>query len=175
MYSDDKIIEGIIKSDAEAYRMLFRRYYVVVLNFIRKLIKDQESSEDIAQNIFLKIWRGRHCLDSKRSIKGLLFAMAKNESFNYLKACRRIADRKVDLCDEVIDNCSATDKIDALELDRNIVRSLNRMPEQRRRVFIMSRYHNLPNEEIAKTLNLSRRTIEGHISEALKDLRKSMN
>jgi RNA polymerase sigma-70 factor (ECF subfamily) len=80
MYSDDKIIEGIIRSDAEAYRMLFRRYYVVVHNFIQRLIKDADSAEDIAQNIFLKIWQGRHCLDSKRSIKGLLFAMAKNES-----------------------------------------------------------------------------------------------
>ena len=58
MYSDDKIIEGIIKSDAEAYRMLFRRYYVVVLNFIQKIIKEKDAAEDIAQNIFLKIWGG---------------------------------------------------------------------------------------------------------------------
>ena len=38
--------------------MLFRRYYVVVLNFIQKIIKEKDAAEDIAQNIFLKIWGG---------------------------------------------------------------------------------------------------------------------
>ncbi len=88
MYSDDKIIEGIIRGDVEAYRMLFRRYYVVVMRFIWKMLKDRHAAEDIAQNIFLKIWQGRHCLDSKRSIKGLLFSMSKNEAINVLKAQR---------------------------------------------------------------------------------------
>lgn len=175
MYSDDKIIEGIIRSDAEAYRMLFRRYYVVVHNFIQRFIKDADSAEDIAQNIFLKIWQGRHCLDSKRSIKGLLFAMAKNESLNFLKSRRLVEERRVELFENVIDNNSVTDIMDALELDRNIVRSLNSMPEQRRKVFVLSRYRNMSNEEIATLLKLSKRTVEGHISEALKGLRKSVN
>lgn len=68
--------------------MLFRRYYVVVMRFIWKMLKDRHAAEDIAQNIFLKIWQGRHCLDSKRSIKGLLFSMSKNEAINVLKAQR---------------------------------------------------------------------------------------
>lgn len=93
MYSDDKIIEGIIRGDVEAYRMLFHRYYVVVMRFIWKLLKDRETAEDVAQNIFLKIWQGRNCLDSKRSIKNLLFTMAKNESINILKSARMLTVR----------------------------------------------------------------------------------
>lgn len=93
MYSDDKIIEGIIRGDVEAYRMLFHRYYVVVMRFIWKLLKDRETAEDVAQNIFLKIWQGRNCLDSKRSIKNLLFTMAKNESINILKSTRMLTVR----------------------------------------------------------------------------------
>ena len=175
MYSDDKIIEGIIKSDAEAYRMLFRRYYVVVLNFIHKIIKDKDAAEDIAQNIFLKIWEGRNCLDSKRSIKGLLFTMAKNKSLNYLKSQRLITERRVDVFDDMVGKDIVSEMIDALELDRNVYRILKLMPEQRRKVFVLSRYRNMTNDEIAVQLNLSKRTVEGHISEALKDLRKSMN
>lgn len=155
--------------------MLFRRYYVVVLNFIQKIIKEKDAAEDIAQNIFLKIWGGRNCLDSKRSIKGLLFTMARNESLNYLKSQRLIAERRVELFDEVMENSSVVEMFDALELDRNIYRLLKLMPEQRRKVFVLSRYRNMSNDEIAVRLNLSKRTVEGHISEALKDLRKSMN
>ena len=84
-------------------------------------------------------------------------------------------ERRVDLFENVIDNNSVTDIMDALELDRNIVRSLNLMPEQRRKVFVLSRYRNMSNEEIATLLKLSKRTVEGHISEALKGLRKSVN
>lgn len=101
--------------------------------------------------------------------------MAKNESLNFLKSLKRIEERRVDLFENVIDNNSVTDIMDAVELDRNICRSLNLMPEQRRRVFVLSRYRNMSNEEIAALLKLSKRTVEGHISEALKDLRKSVN
>lgn len=73
--------------------MLFHRYYVVVMRFIWKLLKDRESAEDVAQNIFLKIWQGRNCLDSKRSIKSLLFTMAKNESINILKSAKALTVR----------------------------------------------------------------------------------
>lgn len=73
--------------------MLFHRYYVVVMRFIWKLLKDRETAEDVAQNIFLKIWQGRNCLDSKRSIKNLLFTMAKNESINILKSTRMLTVR----------------------------------------------------------------------------------
>ena len=155
--------------------MLFRRYYVVVLNFIHKIIKDKDAAEDIAQNIFLKIWEGRTCLDSKRSIKGLLFTMAKNQSLNYLKSQRLITERRVDVFDDMVGKDIVSEMIDALELDRNVYRTLKLMPEQRRKVFVLSRYRNMTNDEIAVQLNLSKRTVEGHISEALKDLRKSMN
>ena len=101
--------------------------------------------------------------------------MARNESLNYLKSQRLIAERRVELFDEVMENSSVVEMFDALELDRNIYRLLKLMPEQRRKVFVLSRYRNMSNDEIAVRLNLSKRTVEGHISEALKDLRKSMN
>lgn len=177
MYSDDKIIEGIIRGDVEAYRMLFHRYYVVVMRFIWKLLKDRETAEDVAQNIFLKIWQGRNCLDSKRSIKNLLFTMAKNESINILKSARMLTVRLEAEAESMITGGGyRTDEIlEAVELDRQVAKCVDSLPPQCRTVFLMSRYRNMSNDEIARCLNISKRTVESHISKALKELRKSLN
>ncbi len=177
MYSDDKIIEGIIRGDVEAYRMLFHRYYVVVMRFIWKLLKDRESAEDVAQNIFLKIWQGRNCLDSKRSIKNLLFTMAKNESINILKSTGMLTVRLEAEAESMITRGGyrADEILDAVELDRQVAKCVDSLPPQCRTVFLMSRYRNMSNDEIARCLNISKRTVESHISKALKELRKSLN
>lgn len=176
MYSDDKIIEGIIRGDVEAYRMLFRRYYVVVMRFIWKMLKDRHAAEDIAQNIFLKIWQGRHCLDSKRSIKGLLFSMSKNEAINVLKAQRlNVVSMDNAPVEHIGGGCSIDEVLEAVELDRMVARCVDSMPPQRKAVFVMSRYRNMSNEEIARSLDISKRTVESHLNKALKELRKSFN
>lgn len=158
--------------------MLFHRYYVVVMRFIWKLLKDRESAEDVAQNIFLKIWQGRNCLDSKRSIKSLLFTMAKNESINILKSAKALTVRLEAEAESL--NISgggyrADEILDAVELDRQVAKCVESLPPQCKTVFLMSRYRNMSNDEIAKYLNLSKRTVESHISRALKELRKSLN
>lgn len=176
MFDDDKIIDGIIRGNVKAYRMLFKRYYVVVMRFIWKLIKDEHLAEDIAQNIFLKIWQGRHCLDSKRSIKSLLFTMAKNESINFLKSKRLDTIQVENISPNMIGGgYKPDDNIDAIELDRQIVRCVGNLSPQVRKVFMMSRYRNLSNDDIAKQLNLSKRTVESYLTQALKELRKSLN
>lgn len=157
--------------------MLFHRYYVVVMRFIWKLLKDRETAEDVAQNIFLKIWQGRNCLDSKRSIKNLLFTMAKNESINILKSARMLTVRLEAEAESMITGGGyrADEILDAVELDRQVAKCVDSLPPQCRTVFLMSRYRNMSNDEIARCLNISKRTVESHISKALKELRKSLN
>ena len=178
MYSDDKIIEGIIRGDVMAYEMLFLRYYVVVMRFICKLIKNPQLAEDTAQDIFLKIWQGRHCLDSKRSIKGLLYSMAKNASINILKSKNSNQVRIDSLSPEISWGgvCNTVEEdMNALELNSMVIKNLEKLPPQCRRIFVMSRYRNMSNDEIAAYLNISKRTVEVQISNALKELRNQLN
>ena len=64
------------------------------------------------------------------------------------------------------------EKIHAEDLELLIVMSIEKMPPQRKKIFKMSRFEHLSNDEIAQQLNISKRTVESHISQAMSDLRK---
>ena len=86
--NDSELISAIIRGDVGAYEQLFVRYYPTLLHFIRGMLKDDHMSEDIAQNIFMKLWIHREKLDSTQSVKNYLFVLAKHEIYNIFKAKR---------------------------------------------------------------------------------------
>lgn len=65
--------------------------------------------------------------------------------------------------------------MNALELNSMVIKNLEKLPPQCRRIFVMSRYRNMSNDEIAAYLNISKRTVEVQISNALKELRNQLN
>ena len=74
--NDSELISAIIRGDVGAYEQLFVRYYPTLLHFIRGMLKDDHMSEDIAQNIFMKLWIHREKLDSTQSVKNYLSCLA---------------------------------------------------------------------------------------------------
>lgn len=78
-------VSGLKTGDAEAWRYLFVRYYAVYLRFITKIVGDVTSAEDIAQEVFLKLWKSRERLDSEASVEKLLYVIARNSAFTFLR------------------------------------------------------------------------------------------
>ena len=175
--SDNELISAIIRGDVNAYEQLFVRYYPTLLHFIRGMLKDDHMSEDIAQNIFMKLWIHREKLDSSQSVKNYLFVLAKHEIYNIFKAKRttmlsllpQLSDRDVtDLAG------SAEEQYNYTELNALLMQGISKMPPQRQLIFRMSRYEHLSNREIAERLGLSVRTVDKHIELALKDLHSTL-
>lgn len=174
--SDSELISAIIRSDVSAYEELFVRYYPTLLRFIRGMLKDEHMSEDIAQNIFMKLWIHREKLDSGRSVKNYLFVLAKHEIYNIFKAKRttmlsllpHLSDR------DIADRTTAEEQYNYTELNALLMQGISKMPPQRQLIFRMSRYEHLSNREIAERLGLSVRTVDKHIELALKDLHSTL-
>lgn len=174
MMSDEKILEGIISGKVSAYEILFRKHYSRVKNFICMIVKDKDLAEDIAQDVFMKIWIGRASLSADKSLRNLLFVMARNGAVNALKSMRnRTGTATMEEAETV--GGGENDKVLFNETEMLINSGIARMPAQRRQIFVMSRYRNMSNKEIADCLNLSVRTVEKHIQLALKDLRESLD
>lgn len=177
-YSDEKLIESLLsgRGDVDAYEQIFHKYYPMVLNFIKGMLKDNVHAEDVAQNIFMKLWVNRHILNKDQSLKNYLYVLARNEVINILSSKTA---RCVTLQAQIPDSPAGGQKIDEwlsyAETNAKIRQDIEAMPPQRRMVFKMSRYENMSNMDIAIKMNLSVRTVEKHIELALKDLRKSMN
>ena len=170
----EKILQG--RAEVDAFESIFHRYYPMVLNFIKGMLKDEGAAEDISQNIFMKLWINRFKLNRNQSLKNYLCVMARNEALNVLRSKRVSSTVLQPNVPELLNRENTVDDwYNFMETNAIIRRSVEAMPPQRRTIFKMSRYENMSNMEIAVRLNLSVRTVEKHIELALKDLRNTAN
>ena len=159
--SDSALISAVKKGDKGAYEQLFVRYYPTLLRFIHGMLKDNHMAEDIAQNIFMKLWIHREKLDSTQSLKNYLFVLAKHEIFNIFKAKRTtMLSLLPQLNDRDIEDrgYSIEEQYNYAELNELLIQNISKMPPQRQLIFRMSRCEHLSNREIAERLGLSVRS-----------------
>ncbi len=176
-YTDDVLIERLLQSgggtDINAFECIFHKYYLMVLNFAKGILKDDVVAKDVAQNVFMKLWINRASLVKSRSLKNYICVLARNDSINILKSWHTRALTKMPSFHESFQyGDSVEDILDFIETNERLSDSIEALPPQRRMVFKMSRYECLSNAEIAAQLNLSVRTVEKHLELALKDLHK---
>lgn len=172
---EPELTERICKGDRVAFDVAFRRYYPGLVIFASQFTAEQSVAEEIVQDFFVRLWEKRMDLVFTDSMKSYFFTSVKNRCFNYLK------HRKIEL--EVIERLKVISRQSLLfepdvyldsELQEKITRAVNALPERCREVFIMSRFKGMKNDEIAEQLNLSKRTVETHISNAIASLRRDL-
>lgn len=174
------LLRRLIDGEMDAYEELFHRYYPTFCAFVRGMTKDTFVSEDITQNIFLKVWINRKRLDEEKSIRNYLFVLAKHEVYNYLRTknrtftpLREIASDPEARGGEFAASHNETEEtLDLQETAERVEALVRRMPDQRQLIFRLSRFEHRSNKEIAAMLNLSVRTVDKHIELALKELRR---
>lgn len=162
------ILLRVSKGDNDAFKEIFYEYFGKMKSFLMSILHDSAVCEDIAQDIFVKIWTMRYLLPEIRSLNTYLYRMAKNAVLNYLRcASREVSCEGLEIDDDVLleEVILARDKI------RTVGQVISSMPQKRRKVFMMSRILDLPNDIIAQRMNISKKTVENHINLANNELR----
>jgi RNA polymerase sigma-70 factor (ECF subfamily) len=173
IYMIDQLALRIKLGDEQAFELLYRRFYVQLCAFANKFLNDPETSQEIVQDVFAKIWEGREEIDPGDSIKAYLFKIAQNLSINSLRR-KKIESRYIEIYKIVyLENLEfpAYESLMVKELEENIANSIGKLPSQCRKVFELSRIEGLKYSEIAENLNISIKTVEAHMSKALKSLK----
>jgi RNA polymerase sigma-70 factor, ECF subfamily len=175
--SSDKIwLEALKKGDEKALRHLFDQHYPLLLNDIYRILPDQDTCQDLAQEVFVELWRKRDALDIHTSLRAYLRRAAVNRALNHLKTQRRtILDDSVSFADDA--DTSDHDKAiqDKQEhLEQTLYAAIDTLPEKCRVVFSLSRFENRSHKEIAEMLGISVKTIENQITKAMKILREAL-
>lgn len=168
---ESEYLEKLGDGDHKAYDTLFLLYYPKVKNFLWGFIKDEQEAFDMAQDIFYKVWVNRKDISKVNSLKAYLFQMAKNMVYNHYEH-NLVKESYIEKYKPEFSEFDITDDIDARELEILIDITIEQMPEQRQRIFKMSRKEGKSNDEIAEILQINKRTVENHITQALKDIRK---
>ena len=160
------------QGDHKSFDALFLLYHPKVKNFLLGFIKDEEEACDMAQDIFFKVWTNRESISKVNSLKAYLYRMARNMIYDYYEHSLVKASYEQK---QLLSSIAYTDLIEedlyAKELAILIDIAIEQMPEQRRRIFKMSRKEGLSNDEISQRLEINKRTVENHITQALADLR----
>ncbi len=167
-----KLIAGLKRGDYDSYKALFGLYYARFVHFAQKLTGDRQAAKDLVQEAFMKVWTNRDKLNETLSIEDYLFILVKRAAINFIRD-RKFAETLTQELGERIGGDASSDRpAETRDLIRSIHTCVEKMPPQRRKVFLMSRRESLSNKEIAQKLSLSEKTVERHITLALTDLRK---
>lgn len=164
-------LTNLSEGDHNSYELLFLAYHPKVYHFLFGFMKNEEEAYDMTQEIFYKVWINRGIMKEVVSFKAYLFSMARHMIYNRYE--HNLVKEKYTLNQMSQPEIYEPEQdIFAKELMLLIELVVSQMPEQRRRVFRMSRKEGFSSDEIASRLNIHKRTVENHISNALSDLRK---
>lgn len=159
----------------QAFEMLFREYFRPLTVFARQYVKVQEVAEDIVQDLFLYLHEKG---DFDISVKGAsyhLYRLVKYRCLNHLEY-QRIRDKSnpVLIPDPGSNPHDPLEIVKRIELEHKYLQAIESLSPKCRKVFEMSRIEGRKNGEIADEMKLSIRTVETHISHALKVMRKKL-
>jgi len=165
------------ENDQESFRMLYFQFYKKLYNLASFYLKSPEAVEEVVNDTFVTIWSNRHQLPAIVDFTSYIYKAGKNKSLNLLKL-RNLSNHLHldDFADDIKDeSLNVEDQLIVSDLHQLIEKAVSKLPPQCKLVFKMIREDHLSHKEVAELLNISVRTIEYHMSIALKKLSESLN
>jgi RNA polymerase sigma-70 factor (ECF subfamily) len=172
---EKELLKQSAEGDANAFAGLFRMYRHKLYGFLLRTTGSPEMAEDIAQDIFLKLWKNRELLTEIEQFGGYIYRMAQNQVINSLK---RMA-RETLILDELGKTPPLTDpdaeaQLSLQEVTQSLHHALDKLTPKQKLVYTLSRERGLKHEEIARYLNISPSTVNNHMIEALRLIRQQL-
>lgn len=161
-----------IDSKAE-FEIIFRQYYEGLCRYARTWIQDSDESEEIVQNVFVKLWEKRDKIQIDTSLKSYLYKSVYHASLNLIKH-KKVKEEYLHMNDRQEKHSEILSNHAIKELEGRIEKALLELPEQCRLIFSMSRFQELKYREIADILNISVKTVENQMGKALKLMRHNL-
>lgn len=160
--------------DRAAFKAIFSTHYKDVCRVIYRYVGDPGLTEDLGQEVFVRLWQKRDKVEISSNLGAYLRRMAVNEALAHLRKKTRFqADElPVHLPGHVA--AGADDELAADELQHRINTVVASLPDRCRLIFELSRYEDLSNREIAEQLDISVKTVENQMTKALRTLREAL-
>ena len=169
-----QIIKSLKEGDREAFSMLYKQYWEKVYHFCGLYLNNRDVAEDVVQEVFIKVWESREFIREDDNFKGLLFVITRNLIFNQHRKNVNEDFYKMTVLSAMETSYDLEEEITAYNLGEYIDHLIEELPERRRVIFNLSRKEHKSYKEIAFQLNISKKTVENQISEALKFLKKNI-
>lgn len=173
---DESVVKLFANGDMKAFDSIYSTFNQKLQRFIFTLIKTEPDTEDIVQEVFVKVWENREKLKNYSSFDSYLFTIAYNTTISLLRT--RVKENKyVELIKSMqneVDEPDFVEGYDSDEMNEKINLLIEKMPPRQREVFKMKYFQNCSYKEIAETLGVSTNTVDNQIVKSHKFLKENL-
>ncbi len=156
------------------FENLFREYFTSLCHFAQKYIPDLDTAKEVVHDVFINIWEKRDSIDPEKSIKSYLFTAVHNRCLNHIRDQKKYNKNDSDMEYPDIAAEDASAKMQETEIELRINKAIDQLPGKCKKIFILSRYEEMPYKDIAEKQNISIKTVEAQMSKALKFMREEL-
>jgi RNA polymerase sigma-70 factor (ECF subfamily) len=178
----DDLLDQIKSGNQNAFKLLFSIYFPRLNDFAKKVIKDDGISQDIVQEVFVKVWEKRASIESI-NFEAFLFCLVRNRCIDYIKHMRVVNGRLQEI--QISAKYEELYRIDFLgnepyflieeELKAKFESTIQNLPDRCREVFLLSHKNGMKNKEIAEKLNINIKNVERHLKRASQSFRENFS
>lgn len=172
-YSETDLLKDLKNGNEKAMRAIYDMYWENLFRSSYSVLEDEDICRDVVQEIFIDLWVRRSKLNIE-NLRAFLYQAVRNRVAKHIRKIKLKEKHKIAIKNLYVKETGADTMYEFKELNQSIQLSLNRLPERCHEVFLLSRYEYKSNSEIAEKLNISKRTVETHISKAIKHLRSTL-
>ena len=173
--TNSDIILAFKQGDQEVFETLFRSYYQSLCRYANGLLNDSDEAEEVVQQMFVTIWEKRSSIEIKISFKSYLYRAVHNSCLNHLE---KLKVRQMYVAENSGNEEASAEhserNLQKNELQTRISAALLKLPEQCRKVFLLSRQDEMKYSEIADHLGISIKTVENQMGKALRIMREEL-
>lgn len=166
-----ELLENMRSGNQWAFEKIYLHYAMPVNGFLKTLMRSEELSEEMTQQVFVALWENREKIDPHNNISGYIYTIARNIAFKHFRRQKDKYSGDIASAEAGSDNITPHEELIYKEIELLIDIAIGMMPPQRREIFLMSRKSGMTNCEIASKLQISKNTVENQITTALKYLK----
>lgn len=173
--SEKTLLSALKNDDAKAFDQLFADYGKRLYHFAYGYLKSKEDAEGVVQEVFLRIWRNRKKLNPELSFKAYLFKIAYHYILELFEHINRENAHKHQIIEEsLVFTEEMNERLNYQMLLQKVEKLIDQLPPRQKEILIKRKKEGVPIKEIAEQLGISPKTVENHLTEALKNLKKGL-
>ena len=182
MMNEENILHNLKLADESAFEFIFKKYFPGLCQYARGILKSHVIAEEIVEELFLSLWENAESINISTSLRSYLYKSVYNRCLKYIRHVKvenkYLGKVPYILCDEELYSSVSyeypLENIIAKELDNEINKAIENLPDQCREIFLLHRHNDLTYPEIAKKLKISINTVKTQMARALKKMRDAL-
>lgn len=173
--TEKNLLSALKNGDVKAFDKLFTDFGKRLYHFANGYLKSREDAEGLVQEVFLKIWKNRDNLNPDLSFKAYVFKIAYHYILEFFEKSNRQRAYQHQLLEETIEFTDETnERLNYQILLEKVETLIQKLPSRQKEILLKRKKEGIPVKEIAEQLGISPKTVENHLTEAIKNLKNGL-